>query len=386
VDFESDDQIPFLTHFSVVSDPRLDHNKRHNLCDILFIAVCAVLCGANHCVAIADFAKARQDWLRQFVPLEGGPPSHDTFSRVLSILDPKEFELCFVNWTKSIQQTTEGEVVPIDGKTVRRSFDNATGQSAIHMVSAWGSANGITLGQVKIDDKTNEIKAIPKLLDMLDIKGRIITVDSMGTQKAIAKQIIEKNGDYVMALKDNHPNLAADVEAFFERNRANNFMDGNADTILHDFHQTVDADHGRIETRRCWCSNILTDIENTQQWEGLQSIVLVEAERIHHGKTSSECRYYISSLPANAKRTLEVVRTHWSIENSLHWVLDVTFREDESRTRKGSGPEIKSALNRIAINLCKTNTTRKVAISRKRNMASWDQEFLTELITGKTKS
>jgi predicted transposase YbfD/YdcC len=385
MDFETVEDIPFLTHFASISDPRLDRNKCHNLCDILFIAVAAVLCGANHCVAIADFAKARQDWLRQFVPMEGGPPSHDTFSRVLSILDPKEFELCFVNWTNTIHSNTDGEVVPIDGKTVRRSFDKATGQGAIHMVSAWGSANGIVLGQEKVDDKSNEITAIPKLLDMLDIKGRIITVDSLGTQKTIAKKIIEKEGDYVMAVKDNHPNLAADIRAFFERNRANNFMDGNADVILHDYHKTIDADHGRIEIRKCWCSSMLTDVADADQWKGLQSIILVESERTHHGQTSIEQRYYISSLPANAKKSLKVIRTHWAIENSLHWVLDVTFREDEARTRKGSGPQIKSALNRIAINLCKTNRTRNVATSRKRNMASWDQEFLTELITGKTK-
>jgi len=393
MDFEAEDNIPFLTHFASVNDPRLKHNKRHNLCDILFIAVCAVLCGANHCVAIADFAKARKDWLRLFVPLEGGTPSHDTFSRVLSLLDPKEFELCFVRWTNAIHETTngevvpiDGEVVPIDGKTVRRSFDRATGQSAIHMVSAWGSANGITLGQVKVEDKSNEIKAIPKLLEMLDIKGRIVTVDSLGTQKVIAAQIISQQGDYMMAVKDNQPHLAADITAFFERNRANHFLDGNADTLPHDCHQTLDADHGRIEKRKCWCSSVLSDIENATQWKGLQTIVLVESERTYQGRTSLEQRYYISSLPMNAKKSLETVRTHWAIENSLHWVLDVTFREDECRIRKGSGPQIKSALNRIVINLCKTNTTRNVATSRKRNMASWDDEFLAELITGRTKT
>lgn len=376
-------EIPFLTHFAPLNDLRLNHNKRHNLADLLFVAVCAVLCGANHCVAIADFAKARLPWLRQFVPLEGGAPSHDTFSRVLGLIDPKEFELCFVRWTQAIHQATQGEVVPIDGKTVRRSFDKATGQAAIHMVSAWGSRNGITLGQVKVDDKSNEITAIPKLLAMLDIRGRIITVDALGTQKAIAEQVIAQGGDYVMAVKDNHPDLSADIIAFFERNRANRFQDAEADPVSHDYCQTRDADHGRIETRTCWCSDVLADIVQAGQWPGLRSIVLVESQRIHAGKTSLEQRYFLSSLPADAKKLLNAVRTHWTIENSLHWVLDVTFREDEARTRKGSGPQVKSALNRIAINLCKSNTTRKVAVSRKRNMASWDQEFLTELITGK---
>lgn len=386
MNIETEEDIPFLTHFRGVTDPRVEHNKRHSLCDILFLSVCAVLCGANHAVAIADFAQARQDWLRQFIPLEGGPPSHDTISRVLALIDPKEFETCFVRWTTAIQDKTQGEVVPIDGKTVRRSFDKATGQAAIHMVSAWSSANGIVLGQVKVDDKSNEITAIPKLLDMLDIQGRIVTLDAIGTQKEIARQIRQKKGDYVLAVKDNHPNLAADIKAFFERNQANHFMDGNADTVPHDYCQTIDADHGRIETRRCWCTDLIEDIADTAQWEGFKSIILIEAERLHQGQTTIEQRLYISSLPPNAQRLLQAVRTHWAIENSLHWVLDVTFREDESRTRKGHGAQIKSALNRIAINLCKTNTTRNAATSRKRNMASWDQDFLTELITGRAKS
>lgn len=386
MDIDIEENIPFLTHFSYVTDPRVEHNKRHSLCDILFLSVCAVLCGANHAVAIADFAKARQDWLRQFIPLEGGPPSHDTISRVLGLIDPQEFETCFVRWTTAIQDKTQGEVVPIDGKMVRRSFDRATGQAAIHLVSAWSSANGIVLGQVKIDDKSNEITAIPKLLDMLDLSGRIVTLDAMGTQKEIARQIRQKKADYVLAVKDNHPNLAADIRALFERNRANHFMDGNADLVSHTYHQTVDADHGRIETRRCWCTDRIEDIDGADQWEGLKSLVLVEAERLHQGQTTLEPRLYISSLPPNAQRLLEVVRTHWTIENCLHWVLDVTFREDESRTRKGNGAQMKSALNRIAINLCKINTTRNAATSRKRNMASWDQDFLTELITGKSKS
>lgn len=384
MDIELEEEIPFLTHFSEVTDPRLLHNKRHSLCDILFLSVCAVLCGANHCVAIADFAAARLDWLRQFVPLESGPPSHDTISRVLGLIDPAQFETCFVRWTASIQDKTKGEVVPIDGKTVRRSFDRATGQAAIHMVSAWGTANGIALGQVKVDDKSNEITAIPKLLEMLDIRGRIVTLDAMGTQKAIAKQIRDAGGDYVLAVKDNNPNLLADIAAFYERYRNNHFMDGNADIIPHDYCQTVDADHGRIETRRCWCTNLLDEISDTHLWPGLQSIILVESQRQSQG--AFEQRYYISSLPPKATLLLKAVRTHWSIENCLHWLLDVVFREDEARTRKRNGAHIKSALNRIAINLCKTNTTRNAATSRKRNMASWNPDFLTELITGRKKS
>lgn len=376
-----DDNIPFLTHFATLEDPRLNHNKRHNLADILFVSVCAVLCGANHCVAIADFANARVEWLRQFVPLEGGAPSHDTISRVLSLIDPKGFEACFINWTKGIQSKTNGDILAVDGKTVRRSFDKAAGVGAIHLVSAWSTANGVSIGQIKVADKSNEITAIPELLKMLDIEGRIITVDSMGTQKAIANQIIEQKADYMMAVKDNHPNLAADIKAFFERYLPHRFRDANDDPIPHTYHQTVDADHGRIETRRCWATDMLDEIDGVAQWKGFTSIIMLEAERKIADTTTIERRYYITSLPADAMKALGVIRAHWGIENSLHWVLDVTFREDDARTRKGHGARIKASLNRIAINLCNTNQ-RKMATSRKRNLASWDPRFLQELITG----
>jgi predicted transposase YbfD/YdcC len=380
---KSDLSIPFLTHFGKVSDPRQKRTKRYCLPDILFLCVCAVLCGADDCVAIAEFGRSRVDWLKQFTAFDDGTPSHDTISRVLSLINPREFELAFVAWIAAIQKKTAGQIVAIDGKTMRHTFDIATGQEAIHMVSAWGSANGLVLGQVKTDTKSNEITAIPKLLAMLDITGCTVTIDAMGTQKEIAKQIIDQGGDYILPVKDNHPNLRADIEAFFERAIADRFLDGNADTIPHKKSRMFDADHGRIETRKCLCTDYLDDIQDTDAWKGIQSIAMIESERELNGKKSVERRYYITSLPPSARRINAAIRTHWGVENSLHWVLDVDFNEDQCRTRKDNGPQIRATLNRIAINICKANTTKKASINIKRKSAGWNPDFLTQLITGK---
>jgi len=371
----------FIDHFAQITDPRIHRQRKHDLIDILFCAICSVLCGAEDCVAMADFARGRLAWLRQFVPMRGGPPSHDTFSRVFSLLNPGPLHECFIQWTQTIQTITQGEVIALDGKTVRHSFDTATDKSAIHMVSAWGAANGLVLGQVKVESKSNEITAIPQLLKMLDIQGCIVTIDAMGTQKQIAAQIVEQQGDYVLCVKDNHPSLFADVVAFFERSHQDRFLDGEAEPIFHTSHTTRDADHGRIETRTCIASDILDQIPASADWANLRSIVELTSERISSGKTTTQKRYYITSLPADAKSILAAVRSHWRVENSLHWVLDVTFDEDQRRNRLGHGPENLSVLRHIAINLCKSNTTRKASVNRKRNMAAWEPEFLTELIT-----
>ena len=299
---------------------------------------------------------------------------------MLALIDPKQFERCFVQWTSAIQSKTDGEVVAVDGKAIRGSFDKAIKQAAIHMVSAWGSANGLSLAHVKTDDKSNEITAIPKLLDMLDIKGKIVTMDAMGTQKKIARQIIKQRADYVLSVKGNQPDLLADIKAVFERNMANNFLEANDRILPHTYCQTVDADHGRIETRRCWATNVLDDIANTKAWKGIQSIARIDAERKSNEKTTTETRYYISSLPPDANKIGGAVRTHWGIENKVHWVLDVNFREDASRTRKDNGPQIKSALNRIVINICKKDTGNNLAISRKRHFADWDEEYRDHLM------
>jgi len=371
----------FIDHFSEITDPRIHRRRKHDLIDILFSAICAVLCGAEDCVAMADFARGRLAWLRQFVPMRGGAPSHDTFSRVFALLNPGPLHECFIKWTQTIQSITHGEVIALDGKTVRHSFDTATNKSAIHMVSAWGALNGLVLGQVKVDSKSNEITAIPQLIKMLDITGCTVTIDAMGTQKQIAGQIREQQADYVLAVKDNQPTLFADVTAFFERLHKDRFLDGEAEPIFHTRHTTRDAEHGRIETRMAIASDVLDQIPSASQWSGLQSVVQLTSERTVSGKTSLETRYYITSLPADAKSILSAVRSHWRVENSLHWVLDVTFDEDQSRNRLGHGPENLSTLRHIALNLCKTNTTRKASVNRKRNMAAWEPDFLTELLT-----
>lgn len=258
---EFQDNLPFLTDFQAIEDPRLDHNKRYSLVESLFVAVSAVLCGANHCVAIAEFADYQLEWLRKFVPLKAGAPSRDTISRVLSLIQSDQLEKCFIEWIQTIERKTSGEVIAIDGKRIRGCYDRYHAQDAIHMVSAWATENGVSLGQIKTDGKSNEITAIPRLLEMLDIKDRIVTVDSMGTQKEIARHIIDQGGDYVLALKGNPPNLYADIRAFFERNLSNNFLNGNADVVAHGYFKTVEKDHGRIETRECWCSDDLSGID-----------------------------------------------------------------------------------------------------------------------------
>ena len=380
---KTDDSIPFLTHFGCVPDPRVSRTRRYSLPDLLFLCICAVLCGADDCVSIAEFGRVKSDWLAQYTDFRDGLPSHDTISRVLSLLDPLEVERAFVSWVSTIHTKTKGEVIAIDGKTMRRSFDTATGKAAIHMVSAWSSANGLVLGQVETAEKSNEITAIPKLLKMLDIEGCTITIDAMGTQKDIASEIIDKKADYLLPVKDNHPNLNADIQAFFERAMANRWMNANADKIPHAKHRMFDADHGRSETRICYCTDVLDDIENTQDWKGLRTIAMIQAERVEGAKTSTERRYYISSLPPNAKWINDAARKHWGVENGLHWVLDVAFNEDLCRSRKNRGAAIRAVLNRVAVNICKADTAAKVGIKNRRHKAAWDKRYLTQLIEGK---
>jgi predicted transposase YbfD/YdcC len=370
----------FFDYFSDIPDPRIHRTRRYALVDLLFITLCATLCGAEDCTAIADFAAGRREWLSQYIDLSAGNPSHDTFSRVFALLDPEPFAQSFIAWVAAIQDKTEGEIVAIDGKTLRHSFDRATGKAALHLVSAWANTNGLVLGQLKTEDKSNEITAIPELLKRLDVAGCIITIDAMGAQHAIAHQIREQGADYLLAVKANQPNLMLDIQAFFERYRANHFMDGDANILSHSFAQTVDADHGRIETRRCWACDQTQEIGSAPQWSGMKSFVLIERERLLDGRTTREQAYYISSLPANADKLLAAVRAHWGIENSLHWVLDVTFDEDQSRLRKDNAPLNMATIRHVALNMLKNNTTRKASIRRKRNMAAWETDYLTEVL------
>lgn len=364
-------------HFASVQDPRIERTKDHLLIDILTIAILAVICGADGWVGIATYGKAKQTWLKTFLALPNGIPSHDTFARVFALLEPEQLQTAFLSWVRSVSRLTAGEVIAIDGKTARRSYDKGKGKGAIHMVSAWASQNRLVLGQRKVDDKSNEITAIPELLKVLDIQGCIVTIDAMGTQKAIAQQIVEQGGDYVLALKGNQGNLFEDVEQIFEQALSTNFKN-----IEYDFYETNDVGHGRVEQRRCWSLGQVEWLIDAEKWAQFTSIARIESVRDCEGKISREVRYYISSLAPDAQRLAEAIRTHWSVENPLHWVLDIAFREDESRIRNGHAPENFTLLRHLAVSALNQEKTAKVGIKNKRLKAGWDDDYLLKVLAG----
>jgi predicted transposase YbfD/YdcC len=360
-------------HFGKLEDPRVDRTKLHLLSDILTIAICAVICDADGWVDVENYGVAKHAWLATFLSLPNGIPSHDTFGRVFARIDPEQFQACFIRWMRDIYRVTKGEVVPIDGKTLRHSFDTELGLSPIHMVSAWATSNRLVLGQLKVDDKSNEITAIPELLKTLDIAGCIVTIDAIGCQKAIARQIIEQLGDYVLALKANQETLYLDVRALLDD------LIANGDATL-DYYETSEENHGRIELRRYWTTSKLDTLHTREAWRNLQTIGMVEAERSANGETTKERRYYILSLPNNAKTFGNAVRSHWQIENAVHWVLDIAFREDESRIRMGHGPENFAVLRHIALNLLRQETTFQGSIKSKRHRAGWNDSYLKRVL------
>jgi predicted transposase YbfD/YdcC len=364
-------------HFESVADPRIERSKEHLLIDILTIAILAVICGADGWVGIETYAKAKQSWLKTFLALPNDIPSHDTFARVFARLDPQQLQTAFLSWVRSVSRLTTGEVIAIDGKTARRSYDKAKGKGAIHMVSAWASQNRLVLGQRKVDHKSNEITAIPELLKVLDLQGCIVTIDAMGTQKAIAEQIVAQGGDYVLALKGNQGNLFEDVEQLFDWATSQAFSG-----IEHDFHETLETGHGRIEKRRCWSLGQVEGLIDGEKWAQLTSIARVEAMRACNGQTSREVRYYISSLAPDAQRLAEAIRTHWNVENPLHWVLDVAFREDDCRIRTGHAPENFTLLRHLAVSALNQEKTAKVGIKNKRLRAGWDDDYLLKVLAG----
>ena len=365
--------ISILEQFSQLEDPRVDRTKRHKLTDMIAIAIYAVICGANGWTDIELFGKSKREWLESFLELPNGIPSHDTFGRVFAMLDAVQFEHCFVNWVSAVSELTKGEVIAIDGKTLRRSHDRSNGKSALHLVSAWSSANRFVLGQKKVEGHSNEIKAIPELLRTLDVSGCVVTMDAMGCQKDVASAVVEQEADYVLALKENQLGLYEDVKDTF----------GHRDGASVDFYETVEKSHGRIEKRRCWSVTDRECIEyfsDRGEWRGLSGVAMVECERVSGSVSSRQRRYYISCLSADAKTMLEATRSHWGIENSMHWVLDMGFREDESRVRKGNAAENLSILRRMAMNLLRQDKSVKVGIEAKRKRAGWDENYLLKIL------
>lgn len=366
-----------IEKFASLKDPRIERTKKHSLTDILVISICGFICGIDNWVDLEEYGEIKEDWFRTFLELPNGIPSHDTFGRFYAALDPEQFSRCFAQWVKAISEVTEGEVVAIDGKTLRGSFDRASSKAAITMVSAWASKTGLVLGQVKTDAESNEITAIPKLLEILHLEGCLVTIDAIGCQREIVKHIIDKGADYVISLKKNQGALHAATVDFFAEARAERF-----ETVPHAYTETLEKEHGRLETRRYWVTGRLDWFRERTDWEGLTSVGMVESEREVNGVTSKEVRYYISSLAGDdAKKFAGAVRGHWSVENSLHWVLDVDFDEDHSRVRKDNAPENMAMLRHVALNLLKGDTTvRKVGIKTRRKKAGWSNEYLAHLL------
>lgn len=360
-----------ITHFSTIADPRVERTKKHRLIDIIVLAICAIVCGADDWDSIELICEAKLDWFKKFLALPYGIPSADTFARVFSRISPSEFEQSFSAWTKDVANLTVGEVIAIDGKRVRRSFNKVTEKAAIHMVSAWACENKLVLGQVKVDDKSNEITAIPKLLEMLDVKGCIVTIDAMGCQKEIAEKIIAKEGDYVFGLKGNQSQTHTAVLMHFA---------SSSTAGLSQFVATTDGDHGRIEQREYTVFDAC-EVRGLPVWPGAKSVVKVHSQVEHNdGRVVMEDRFFISSLLPVAETVAKAIRGHWGVENTLHWTLDVGLGEDDSRIRRGYAAENFCRLRRLTINLLKSEKSLKCGIQKKRMMCMMKNDYLMKVL------
>jgi len=367
-----------LRYFDEMTDPR-HHNVQHLLSDMLAIAILAAICGAESWTDVAMFGRAKKKWLATFLRLPRGIPSHDTFGRLFARLDPREFEQCIVNWTAELATCTDHQLIAVDGKTIRRSFDRADEKAAIHMINAWCDTNRLVLGQLATEDKSNEITAMPKLLALLNIQGATVTLDAMHCQKKTVQTIVRGGGDYVIAVKGNQGHLCEQLKITLDEAILLKF-----DGMPHDHVQTVDADHGRVETRRLWCTSDIDWVPGAAEWMNLNSVAVVESQREVAGGMSIERRYFIGSLPGDdAARWLAAVRGHWSVENRLHWSLDVNDREDDCRIRKGNAAENFSRLRRVALNLLSCEKSVKVGKKAKSKMCGWDHDYLLKVLTGR---
>jgi predicted transposase YbfD/YdcC len=368
-----------LDTFKDLPDPRSERNQDHPLISILFIAVCAAISGADNWVDIEAYGKAKQAWLEMLIALPHGIPSHDTFGRVFRFIDPQAFQERFLDWVRELRSIKTGEVIAIDGKQMRGSKDVPSGKEGLYMVSAWAVEQGIVLGQRKVDEKSNEITAIPELLEVLDLEGCIVTIDAMGCQTEIAEKIISQQADYMLAVKGNQGTLSQDISDLFEGFEQTHWQD-----VVHDYFRTVNKDHARLEIRECWVVSepqYLTYLRRYLDWKDLHSLVKVVSQRQLNGKMTSKARYFISSLTATAQQALAICRDHWHIENDLHWVLDVAFAQDHNRVHKDHAPENLAVLQHIALNLLKQECSTRSSVKTKRLRAGWDDNYLWKVLS-----